>query len=186
MDRKEALKLATALLGGTLVGGEMFLTGCSSRTSAKNFVTKEDVLLLDEIGEVILPETEDSPGAKAADIGLFMQKIVADCYRDSERKVFVEGLTTIRDRSSNDFGRSFMELTGSERFDFVVKLDEEARANQNFAKDNPHYFTLIKQLTLWGYFTSEPGCTQALRYIQTPRHYSGCTPYQQGEKAWAI
>jgi hypothetical protein len=51
--------------------------------------------------------------------------------------------------------------------------------------DPNHYFGMMKQLTLLGYFTSEIGATQALRYIAIPGKYEGCVPYKKGDKAWA-
>jgi hypothetical protein len=44
---------------------------------------------------------------------------------------------------------------------------------------------MMKQLTVWGYFTSEAGATKALRYVPVPGRYEGCIPYTKGEKAWA-
>ncbi|MEN9349871.1 MAG: hypothetical protein RL372_849, partial [Bacteroidota bacterium] len=63
----------------------------------------------------------------------------------------------------------------------------EAKKYQETKKeDQPtHYFTMIKQLTLWGYFSSEIGATQALRYVAIPGKYEGCIPYKKGDKAWA-
>ena len=49
----------------------------------------------------------------------------------------------------------------------------------------PHYFRMMKELTLLGYFTSEIGCTQAQRYAETPGKYDPCVPYKPGDKAWA-
>jgi hypothetical protein len=49
----------------------------------------------------------------------------------------------------------------------------------------PHYFTMMKQLTLLGFFTSEIGYTQARRYEAVPGRFEGCTPYTKGDKAWA-
>jgi hypothetical protein len=49
----------------------------------------------------------------------------------------------------------------------------------------PHYFRMMKELALLGYFTSEIGCTQALRYAETPGRYDPCAPYKPGDKAWA-
>ena len=48
-----------------------------------------------------------------------------------------------------------------------------------------HYFRMMKELALLGYFTSEIGCTQAQRYAETPGKYEPCIPYQPGQKAWA-
>ena len=49
----------------------------------------------------------------------------------------------------------------------------------------PHYFTLMKQLTLFSFFTSEVGATKALRYVSIPGRYDGDMPYQKGDRAWA-
>jgi hypothetical protein len=49
-----------------------------------------------------------------------------------------------------------------------------------------HYYTMIKQLTLFGYFTSETGMKQTLRYLPVPGKYDGAFPYKKGDKAWAI
>ncbi|MEO7502620.1 MAG: gluconate 2-dehydrogenase subunit 3 family protein [Gemmatimonadaceae bacterium] len=48
-----------------------------------------------------------------------------------------------------------------------------------------HYFRMMKELALLGYFTSEIGCTQAQRYIESPGRFDPCTDYRPGEKAWA-
>jgi hypothetical protein len=48
-----------------------------------------------------------------------------------------------------------------------------------------HYFRMMKELALLGYFTSEIGCTQAQRYLETPGRFDPCVPYVPGDKAWA-
>ena len=52
--------------------------------------------------------------------------------------------------------------------------------------DSPaHYFRMMKELAVLGYFTSEIGCTQAQRYVESPGRFDPCVPYKPGEKAWA-
>jgi hypothetical protein len=48
-----------------------------------------------------------------------------------------------------------------------------------------HYFRMMKELALLGYFTSEIGYTQAMRYVESPGRFDPCVPYTPGEKAWA-
>jgi hypothetical protein len=48
-----------------------------------------------------------------------------------------------------------------------------------------HYFRMMKELALLGYFTSEIGCTRAQRYIEVPGRFDPCIPYTPGEPAWA-
>ncbi len=48
-----------------------------------------------------------------------------------------------------------------------------------------HYFRMMKELALLGYFTSEVGYTKAMRYAETPGRFDPCAPYTKGESAWA-
>ena len=60
------------------------------------------------------------------------------------------------------------------------------RSRRAITADTPaHYFRMMKELALLGYFTSEIGCTQAQRYVESPGRYDPCVPYTPGEKAWA-
>ncbi len=146
-----------------------------------------DIALLDEVGETILPTTASSPGAKAAKIGEFMKTMVTDCYEEKDQKIFTEGIDKLNDASKKKYDKSFMELAPNQRHDLLVALDNEVKDYQkNKKQDDPnHYFNMMKQLTLWGYFTSEPGATKALRYVAVPGRYEGCIPYKKGDKAWA-
>jgi hypothetical protein len=52
-------------------------------------------------------------------------------------------------------------------------------------KQPTHYFRMMKELALLGYFTSEIGCTRAMRYVESPGRFDPCIPYTPGEPAWA-
>ena len=80
-----------------------------------------------------------------------------------------------------------MEISPQQRHDLLLQLDKEQKDYMTNKKetDPPHYFRMMKELTLLGYFTSEIGCTQARRYVETPGSYNGCVPYKKGDKAFA-
>jgi hypothetical protein len=188
MDRREALSAIALLVGGTLVGAEAFLTGCKTTGKKEGLFAAEDIALLDEVGETILPTTASSPGAKEAKVGEFMRTMVTDCYDEDDQKAFTDGIGKLNDASKKKFDKEFMELAPNQRHDLLVELDKEARdysANRK-EKDPKHYFSLMKQLTVWGYFTSEAGATKALRYLPVPGKYIGDYPYKKGDKAWAL
>ena len=188
MDRRDALSRVALLLGGTVIGAEAFLKGCKpeAKYGASLKFTPEDVAYLDEVAETILPRTS-TPGAKDAKVGQFMTVIVNDCYEEKDQKTFLDGMQKLDDASKKKNSKSFMESTPQQRHDLLVDLDKEAKDYQSKKKedDENHYFTLMKQLTLWGFFTSEPGATKALRYVAVPGRYEGCIPYKKGDKAWA-
>ncbi len=182
MDRKEAVQYISLLLGGTLVGANSFLAGC--KTSDKQLFSKEDQAYLDEIAETILPETK-TPGAKAAQVGQFMIVMITDCYDENEQKIFRAGMENVNDQSQTKFGKSFLKITPEQRHELLVQTDNEQKQyTKNKKEDEPvHFFRMMKELTLLGYFTSKPGCTQAKRYMPVPGKYIGCVSYKKGDKA---
>jgi hypothetical protein len=44
----------------------------------------------------------------------------------------------------------------------------------------------MKELTLVGYYTSEPGATQELRHEPVPGRYQACVPLSEIGRAWAV
>ena len=48
-----------------------------------------------------------------------------------------------------------------------------------------HYFRMMKELALLGFFTSKIGCSEALRYVEAPGRFDACVPYTPGQPAWA-
>lgn len=183
MERRRALKLTATICGGTIVGSGIFLSGCKNEGPADGLFLQEDLGFMDGIGEVILPATDESPGAKAAGIGEFMKTIVTDCYSEEEQQVFLRGLQEIRRLSDERYHQPFLQLAAAEKLELLTGLHHEALAGNR--EGMPHYFSMIKQLTIWGYFTSEPGATKALRYNPVPGRYDACIPYKAGDKAWA-
>ncbi len=187
MNRREAISSVALLLGGTILGADAFLSGCKTSTKDVGVTfSASDISFLDEVAETILPATS-TPGAKAAKVGEFMTVIVRDCYEEKDQKIFMDGLKKLDEASKTKNSKSFMESTPAQRHDLLVALDKEQHDYQKSKKkeDPNHYFRMMKELTLWGYFTSEEGATKALRYVAVPGKYEGCIPYKKGDKAWA-
>lgn len=194
MNRRDALARVALLMGGAVIGADYFLTGCSpsssdkgkdSASGFKQLDTKQQAYL-DEVGETILPTTK-TPGAKAARVGSFMNVMVRDCYKPADQEIFTKGLEQLEAASQKMNGKGFLESTPAQRTALLTALDAEQK---NYAKtktpEQPnHYFRMVKELTLLGYFTSEVGATQALRYLPVPGKYVGAYPYKKGDRAWA-
>ena len=201
MERRELLKMIALLTGSVMIGGNALLSGCSPEPKAGQLqlFSKEDIDFLNEVSETILPETK-TPGAKAANVGQFMTVMVRDCYETKDQKAFREGIKALNTACEKMHQTGFMKASAEQRLSLLVALDKEAKAYQSKKgeleeaerkkdKDFPglsnHYFLMMKQLTMLGYFTSEAGCTQALRYQAVPGKYEGSVPYKKGDKAWA-
>lgn len=221
ITRREAVLRVTAILGGTaLVGGSALLTACrdeSARYVGNELFTADEVHLLDEVAETILPETK-TPGAKAAKTGAFMALMVRDTYSPRDQQIFKAGIPAIDAAMQTAHNTTFIKATPEQRLSVITQLDKaqkafmETRAEQikkakeeqlkdqrkeaapgsdagavtAIVEDPPaHYFRMMKELTLLGYFTSEVGVTQGLRYVESPGRYDPCVAYHPGDKAWA-
>lgn len=185
LNRREALKSMVLMMGGTMVGANVILTGCApeDRIEGLDFQEK-DLAYMDEIAEAIIPTT-DTPGAKAAGVGSFMAMMVKDTYNKEQQEAFINGLNSLKKSFKDETGENFMSATVEDRTAFLNQLNQQLRNNPG-SEDGPKYIGMLKDLTLLGYFTSEIGATQALRYIETPGRYDPCIEYKEGDKAWAI
>lgn len=194
MERRELLKQIALLTGGLVIGGELLLSGCKTTAKADAGFSAASIALLDEVGETIIPATA-TPGAKAAQVGDFMKIFVTDCYTAEEQAAFTKGILQLEEASDKMHKKSFMDCDAKQRKDLLISLEKEAKAfNEKVKvanegkKENKlplHYYTMMKQLTLFGFFTSKTGATETLRHIQVPGKYDGAYPYKKGDKAWA-
>ncbi|HEX2860443.1 MAG TPA: gluconate 2-dehydrogenase subunit 3 family protein [Lacunisphaera sp.] len=177
LTRREVLARLGVLLGGALIGGDTWLRGGTlAGKSPGNGFTADEVELLDEIGETIIPAT-DTPGAKAAGIGAFMAMMVVDCYDEAHHAAFKAGL----DRLARE---GFLAASPAERTARLNALDGEQRRHQAAKEptEPAHYFRMMKQLTILGFFTSEIGAAQVLLFEEVPGRFDGNAPYHPGDR----
>src|SRR5690606_25128323 len=128
MNRREALARVAWIMGGAVVGANLFLEGCT-RTATKNVESLFDPETVDFLGDVadtILPPTS-SPGAKEAGVGAFIPVMVRDCYTKKEQDTFINGLNKIEEAANEKFSKKFQELNKTERTELLNSIDKEAK-----------------------------------------------------------
>lgn len=203
MERRELIKMITLLTGAAFIGGDVLLSGCKTTAKRDAGFTDANIAMLDEVGETIIPTT-DTPGAKATKIGAFMQTMITDCYTQAEQDAFIKGMSELDEACEKTNGKTFVTCSPEQRKAFLQTLEKEAKAfnaakeekdkplrdaarkeNKDFTNAPSHYYSMMKQLTLFGYFSSEIGATKALRHNPVPGKYDGAYPYKKGDKAWA-
>jgi hypothetical protein len=182
MTRREAVIRMATLMGATALGPRLL---AATFSSGNHGFSADDVALLDEIGETIIPTT-NVPGAKATQIGAFIAMMVNDCYPPAEQTLFRDGLKKVADTYRTRFGSTFVAGTPANRTTLLDEFDREQRAytQSKTTEQPPHFFRVMKELTILGYFSSEIGATQALRFIEVPGRFDGAAPYKKGDRAW--
>ena len=185
MDRRRALKNVAILLGTAISSSTLgvLFEGFAIPEDEKNrvsfSVSEEEILA--EFADIILPTTKSSAGAKAAGVGVFIPMMVRDCYPAEMQLIFASGLKEMEEKCMTTYNKNFLSLTIEERQRILVDLRTETIA----AKKTASFFTIARDLTLLGYFSSEIGCTQAREYLMIPGRYDGSAEYKPGQKAWA-
>ena len=127
MQRRKVLKTLTLATGGGIILPATLFTTCQSEGYQPVFFTKSDIRLLNEIGETILPETKDSPGAKTLKIANFMDVYVMDCYTPNDQQLLQNGLLKFEKDCQTMNGHTFVEMTATQRHDFLIMQIEEAK-----------------------------------------------------------
>ncbi len=147
--------------------------------------------LVAAIAEAIIPRT-DTPGAIDAGVPRFIEVMVDQWLTEDEREIFMAGLETLQATSATDFGKPFEALDATQQLALLEQLEEEAsdsswyemgNIRRAFVSDAP-FICQVKELTVWGFFTSEVGGTQVLRYETMPMRFEGDIPLGPDESTW--
>jgi hypothetical protein len=209
MNRRDALSRVALLMGGTLSAPTLMAfdegTKIHQAVGADFSLNDAQRALVAEIAEHIIPKTT-TPGAKEAGVGPFIELMLKDCYKAQEQQNFLEGLADVDAKAMKAHNKKFLETSSAEQVALLKAVEKEtielmksANVQQVKVGDNVDkevisskklkgtpFWRLMKELTLFGYFTSEQGATQALDYVPIPGRYEGCIPLKPGQKAYAL
>lgn len=187
MDRKEAIKKTAILMGGLVFAPSALgvLNGCKARPGVDwnpQFFNRERAWLVTTLSDIIIPET-DTPGASQAGVPAFIEEMVYTAYTEENREQFLSGLDEFDDLAKDLHGNNFVDLDSESQKEFAVELNKIALETE---PPVPSFFLVMKELTMMGYFTSEIGAKETLRYEKVPGYYDGCVPFEEIGKTWAI
>ena len=187
MNRREALKKAAILLGGTLSTPTLMAMSRWEQKTIPNTegrgilfnLTEMQRKIVAEVAEMIIPKT-DTVGAKDVGVPAFIEMMLKDCYLQPEHLSFIEGVTALEQSK-------FLEMNASNRTETLKKLEADTKimmkareVKQTKMGDNDDkedmkavpkglpFWRLVKELTLIGYFTSEGGIKASFEYVQIP------------------
>lgn len=190
MNRRDAVRNVAIIMGGALTASTLtvMLDGCNTgpKQGKGPEFTEDEKKMVSRIADVIIPRT-DTPGAVDAGVPAFIVMMMQECYPGDDQKAFHDGLAAFDKFCKDGHGNSFLKLAADKQEAAVADLDKTVLGQKDKAakKGDLSFYRTFKELTLLGFFTSEPGATKTLRYVQIPGRYDGCVPYKEGEKAWA-
>ncbi len=188
MNRRDILKQSTIFAGAALSAGTIsaIFSSCETAESVADLkgsgLSQAQLDLIADVAERIIPKS-DTPGAKDAKVHEFIDKQVALNFTDEESSMFANGLELFDTRSSDEYGKSFVELTDSEKDNVLTAVVDDFKA---ITDDTPHIWPTIKGLVVTGFFTSEVGATEALVYDPIPGEWVGCVDLSEVGGLYAL
>ena len=202
MNRREFLQCAAILAWGASANAlgfnlskeqlEHLANAPNFNTTAVDYFTPAQRKIVAAMADVVIPRT-DTPGAVDAGVPRFIELMVALWLNDEERAIFNAGLADIETRIPAEYGKPFNELSAAQQLRVLEEMEDTAsdspwydfgNTQRDFISDAP-FICQVKELTIWGFFTSEVGGSQVLRYDPMPMYFDGDIPLGPQESSWS-
>jgi hypothetical protein len=155
LSRRDAIKIGAAATVAVSVAGAEALA------AQAGFFTAEELALLDELSEIIIPTDEHSPGARAAKVAAYLDRRLAEAWDQASRTTWRDGLAVVQRLSGEMHGRPLLECSMPER---VAVLTRMAQNEAKPEKPEEVFFAELKSKVVQAYYTSEIGIKQEMEY----------------------
>ena len=186
--RKAILRISLAGLGIATAGTAYKWWSLVKRPDLDYLRQNKD--LIAALAETIIPATT-TPGAKDVGTQDFILKMILDCTPRKEQNTFIGGLRDLQDHCLHKFNRPYQDCSAAEQEATLAGAEEKDKPFKGVAGKlesrllGRSFFAILKDYTVQGYCTSQPGASIGLAYSYIPGSFSGCIPLQPGQKAWA-
>ena len=192
IDRRDAVAGIVAMFGAHLFAPLARAAGVAQRagfvpgavqeisTGAPSAPVFTDVqrATVKALSERVLPTT-DTPGAIAAGVPEFIEKLLADWSYPADRAPVLAGLDALEARARADYRVAAAAATPAQQ-DALLTL-----AMENKVPGGDAFFNAFRQMVIAGYYTSEIGITQEREYLPVPGSYDGAYPYAKVSKVFS-
>lgn len=178
MDRRDLLRLLAAASALPFLPRPADATSLGRllhRTAAllPRVLTPDQHQLVSALADLILPRT-DTPGATDVGVTPFIDGLLADWFPEDERHQFLAGLDQLDRRAVQQYRGSFPTLDPDTQLAFAATLDGMEGAPGSAEAS----FSRLKELTVYGYFTSKTVARDILQDPVIPGRFEGCVPWQ--------
>jgi gluconate 2-dehydrogenase gamma chain len=179
LNRRTLLLGAVMLVGGAAALVRLQRKEAGAQTRDNFTLDGRNFALLEQVCEAIIPTT-DTPGAIVAGVPVFVREMLEEWATDQSRSEIAEVLDGIEKLAWSQFGAAFLELLPARRALVMAAFDAERIGRQDAA------YGKFKYLVLAGYYHSEIGATQELRFELVPGAWRSCVPLSEIGRASAV
>ncbi|TCM22096.1 gluconate 2-dehydrogenase subunit 3-like protein [Novosphingobium sp. PhB165] len=187
MDRRDALAGMVAMFGAQIFAPLARAAGVTPGAGmpvidqgapSVQVFTPDQRALMSALSERVMPTT-DTPGAIAAGVPAYIEKLLADWAVAEDREPILSGLAEIDARSRQDYGLPAVQAKPDQQDALLTLTMNDALPG------GAEFFKAFRQMVIVGYYTSEIGITQEREYLPVPSEYNGAFPYSQVNKVYS-
>jgi len=188
LTRRKAIQGAVSLLGGTIAAGQIgvFASRAASAAAADQppaFFDQDQFTLVEHIVDVMIPET-DTPGARAVGVHHFIDLMMSEWASPERQARYVDGLAALDEALQGSGGENFVDLPAARQLESLRGVDAAAFADDAANDAGDDFFREFKSMTLFAYYSSEPGATEELQFEALPGPYQPCMTTDDDTRAW--
>lgn len=162
LSRRDALKIAVGLGAATVLPLVPADVAEAARRAAggPRFFTPAQHRTVDTLAELIIPADDRSPGARAAGVADYLDFVLSEAPADA-KQIWIDGLAALDEASTAQSGVPFADADPGRQAELLAGI-----ARNEFSPSTPleTFFRHAKEATIHGYYTSEIGIHQELKY----------------------
>jgi len=137
------------------------------------FFTPAEFALVDEMSDMIIPTDQQSGGARAAGVAIYIDARMAEAFEKDQPQRWRTGIAAVEALSREMHGKTFMASTPEQRLALLTRI---AAAESDPKTDAEKFFGEIKGSTIRTYYTSKIGIHDDQQYkgnVIQPGEYAG-------------
>lgn len=174
MDRRTAIRNLALVIGGAAL-----LPSCTEHNPVAHFkhfdIASDQQKLITDMAETIIPKTT-TPGAIDLNLYGFIMKMVDDCSKKEDQKVFLKGMDEFKDVPKKLYNKTFAECSKKEKEEVLRSFEKK---DNTYSKDMQAFVGTVKGLTVFGYTESKYFMTKEVVYELVPGRYNAHFPVKK-------
>ena len=173
ISRREMIQATAAAAAAASLPLANVVPRPESQAPKPKFFTAAEFALVDEMSDMIIPTDQQSAGARAAGVAIFIDGRLAEAFEKDEGQRWRTGIAAVEALSREMHGKGLMASSPEQRLALLTRI---AGAESDPKTDAEKFFKQIKGGTIRAYYTSKIGIHDDQQYkgnVIQPGEYAG-------------
>jgi hypothetical protein len=152
MERRDLFKIAAGAAVATRLG---------IAQEAPRFFTADELAVVAELTEIIIPTDDHSPGARAAGVATYIDVRLGESLEQDKKDSWRKGVQLVNQLSVSLHQQPFLKASPDQRIAVVERMaqnEEEPKSPEEL------FFQELKRATVNAYYSSKIGIHQEMEY----------------------